>query len=120
MAPPKTPMGRPWATPCASGNAPAVSVRWTGAHRQQSHRADAAPHRPWEKNWLFRGSDRGANWLAIHQTLLGSCALAGITDPWTYLRDVLTKLARGLAPVAPGRTGSTAWLAAQAPQAKPA
>ena len=66
------------------------------------------------KNWLFGGSDRGAHWLAIHQTLLGSCALAGITDPWTYLRDVLTKLARGWPQSRLGELVPTAWLAAQA------
>ena len=50
----------------------------------------------------------------------GSCALAGITDPWTYLRDVLTKLARGWPQSRLGELVPTAWLAAQATQAKPA
>lgn len=65
------------------------------------------------KNWLFGGSDEGARWLAIHQTLLGSCALAGITDPWTYLREVLTKLSRGWPHSRLGELVPAAWLAAR-------
>ena len=70
-------------------------------------------------NWLFGGSDEGARWLAIHQTLLGTAVLLGVRDPWEYLRDILTKLARGwpqsrLAELLPGP-----WLAARAPQAQP-
>jgi len=66
-------------------------------------------------NWLFGGSDEGARWLAIHQTLIGTCLLLGVRDPWEYLRDVLTKLSRRwpqsrLAELLPGP-----WLAAQAP-----
>ena len=44
----------------------------------------------------------------------GGCALARITDPWTYLRDVLTKLARGWPQSRLGELVPTAWLAAQA------
>jgi transposase len=44
------------------------------------------------KNWLFAGSDQGARRLAVIYTLVGSCNLAGIADPWAYLRDVLLKL----------------------------
>lgn len=44
------------------------------------------------RNWLFGGSDEGAKRLAILYTLLGSCQIVGIADPWAYLRDVLDKL----------------------------
>jgi transposase len=40
------------------------------------------------KNWLFVGSDDGAEWNAIIVSLIASCELHGI-EPWSYLRDVL-------------------------------
>jgi hypothetical protein len=46
------------------------------------------------RNFLFAGSDAGAHRLATLYTLMGSCDLAGIVDPWAYLRDVLDKLSR--------------------------
>jgi hypothetical protein len=45
------------------------------------------------KNYLFAGSDAGAERAAIAYTLLGSCRLAGI-DPLEYLRDVLPRMTR--------------------------
>ncbi|HSD90692.1 MAG TPA: IS66 family transposase [Kofleriaceae bacterium] len=45
------------------------------------------------KNYLFAGSDGGAERAAIAYTILGSCRLAGI-DPLEYLRDVLPRLTR--------------------------
>lgn len=71
-------------------------------------------------NWLFGGSDEGARWLAIHQTLLGTCLLLGIRDPWEYLRDILTKLSRGWPYSRLGELLPGAWLAARTPQAQPA
>lgn len=50
------------------------------------------------KNYLFAGSDAGAERAAIAYTILGSCALAEL-DPVEYLSDVLPKLARGIRPV---------------------
>lgn len=47
------------------------------------------------KNWLFAGSDEGAERLAVLYTLVTSSKLAGLLDPWAYLRDVLQKLSRG-------------------------
>ena len=44
------------------------------------------------KNYLFAGSDDGAERAAVLYSLLGSCALAEV-NPWAYLQDVLTKLA---------------------------
>jgi hypothetical protein len=43
------------------------------------------------KNWLFAGSDDGAEWNAIVVSLIASCELHGI-EPWAYLRDVLILL----------------------------
>lgn len=43
------------------------------------------------KNFLFAGSDSGAERAAIAYTILGSCRLAGV-DPLAYLRDVLPRL----------------------------
>src|SRR5262249_55432429 len=65
------------------------------------------------KNWLFGGSDEGARWLAIHQTLLGTALLVGIRDPWEYLRDILTKLSRGWPNARLGELLPQDWLAAR-------
>ena len=43
------------------------------------------------KNWLFVGSDDGAEWNTIAVSLIASCELHGI-EPWAYLRDVLILL----------------------------
>jgi transposase len=43
------------------------------------------------KNWLFVGSDDGAEWNATIVSLIASCALHQL-DPWAYLRDVLILL----------------------------
>ena len=43
------------------------------------------------KNWLFVGSDEGAEWNATVVSLIASCALHGL-EPWSYLRDVLILL----------------------------
>jgi len=45
------------------------------------------------KNWLFAGSDAGAERAAIVYTVLATCRLAD-AEPWEYLRDVLPELAR--------------------------
>jgi transposase len=45
------------------------------------------------KNYLFAGSDGGAERAAIAYSILGSCRLVGI-DPLEYLRDVLPKMTR--------------------------
>ncbi len=46
------------------------------------------------RNYLFAGSDEGAQRAAVIYTIIGSCTLAGV-NPWEYLRDVLTNLANG-------------------------
>ncbi|AUX28129.1 MULTISPECIES: IS66 family transposase [Sorangium] len=43
------------------------------------------------KNWIFVGSNDGAEWNATIVSLIASCALHGI-EPWAYLRDVLILL----------------------------
>jgi transposase len=43
------------------------------------------------KNWLFVGSEDGAEWNTIAVSLIASCKLHGI-EPWAYLRDVLILL----------------------------
>jgi len=45
------------------------------------------------KNYLFAGSDGGAERAAIAYTILGSCRLAGV-DPLEYLHDVLPRMTR--------------------------
>ena len=47
------------------------------------------------KNFLFAGSDAGAERAAIAYTILGCCALADV-DPVEYLADVMPRLARGI------------------------
>lgn len=64
------------------------------------------------KNFLFAGSDAGAERAAIAYTILACCALADV-DPVAYLRDVLPRLARGIRlRDAPGLL-PVAWKAAQ-------
>jgi transposase len=46
------------------------------------------------KNYLFAGSDTGAERAAVLYTVVGTCALNGV-EPWAYLRDVLAKLSSG-------------------------
>jgi transposase len=46
------------------------------------------------KNYLFAGSDRGAERLAVAYTLLGSCHMLEI-DPLGYLTDVIDKIQNG-------------------------
>ena len=45
-------------------------------------------------NYLFAGSEAGAKAAATIYTIVGTCRLNDV-DPWTYLQDVLSKLASG-------------------------
>jgi len=45
------------------------------------------------KNWLFCGSERGAQAAAIHFSLIASCHRHGL-DAFAYLRDILKRLAQ--------------------------
>jgi hypothetical protein len=93
QAPPKTPLGRAityalrqWETLTVFLDDGALPI--DNNHTERSLRPVALGRR----NWLFAGSDEGAKRLAILYTITGSCKLAGIADPWAYLRDVLDKL----------------------------
>jgi len=44
------------------------------------------------KNWLFCGSERGAQAAAIHFSMIASCHRHGL-DAFAYLRDILKRLA---------------------------
>jgi transposase len=46
------------------------------------------------KNYLFAGSDAGAERAAIAYTVLSTCAINGV-DPWAWTRDVLENIANG-------------------------
>ena len=45
-------------------------------------------------NWLFAGSDAGAERAAVIYTVVGTCRLLDV-EPFAYLKDVLEKLASG-------------------------
>ena len=66
-------------------------------HPQQHQRARAAPRGLGRKNWLFVGSDDGAEVNATFVSLLASCQLHGI-EPWAYLRDLFCLLPSWPAP----------------------
>ena len=44
-----------------------------------------------KKNWLFIGEAEAGQRSAVLYTIIEACRCRGI-DPWTYLRDVLTRL----------------------------
>ena len=48
-----------------------------------------AGHR--RKNWLFAGSDDGAERACVLYSLIASCKLHGV-NPFDYLRDVLVRV----------------------------
>ena len=66
----------------------------TPTHQQNGHVWGRAKGTHGRKNWLFAGSDAGAERAAIIYTVFGTCRLHDIY-PWAYLQDILTKLADG-------------------------
>jgi transposase len=44
------------------------------------------------KNWLFCWTEVGAKYVGIFQTLITTCKMHGV-DPYTYLVDVLQRVA---------------------------
>jgi len=93
QAPPKTPLGR--AITYALRQWDTLTVFLDDGALRPDNNATENTLRPvalGRKNWLFAGSDEAAKRLAILYTLLGSCQIAGIADPWAYLRDILDKL----------------------------
>jgi len=87
-APPDALPGSPGGTLTRRESAP-----WQGAHNNHCERS-LRQIAVGGKNWLFAGSDAVARRLAILYTVVGSCELAGIRDPWEYVRDTLQKLSR--------------------------
>ena len=77
-------------------------VRWTALTRVFDDGRIALDNNPAEqalrfvaigrKNYLFAGSERGAERAAAFYTLIETAKLNGL-DPEAYLRDVLTRLA---------------------------
>jgi transposase len=64
------------------------------------------------KNYLFAGSDAGAERAAIAYSIIGSCRLAGM-EPVAYLKTTLAKLSKGIRGIdvpdlMPGRTRAAA------------
>lgn len=93
QSPPKTPLGRAITYALRQWETLTVFLD-DGALRPDNNAVENTirPVALGRRNWLFAGSDEGAKRLAILYTLLGSCQIAGIADPWAYLRDVLDKL----------------------------
>ena len=65
------------------------------------------------KNYLFAGSDAGAERAAIAYTIIGCCALAEV-NPVEYLADMLPRLARGIRLVDAKQLLPARWKAARA------
>jgi transposase len=96
QAPPKTPLGQALTYALRQWETLQVYLQDGALHIDDNHtERTLRPIAIGRKNWLFAGSDEGAHRLAVLYTLVSSCELAGLRDPWAYLRDVLTKLSRG-------------------------
>ncbi len=95
QAPPKTPLGVAITYALRQWNALTLFLS-DGAQRIDNNHTERSlrPIAVGRKNWLFAGSDHGARRLAILYTVVGSCELAGIRDPWEYVRDILQSLSR--------------------------
>lgn len=65
------------------------------------------------KNYLFAGSDGGAERAAIAYTILGSCRLAGV-NPLEYLGDVLPRMTRKVRLLDVSQLLPSRWAAARA------
>lgn len=93
QAPPKTPLGRAITYALRQWDTLTVFLD-DGALRPDNNAVENTirPVALGRKNWLFAGSDEGAKRLATLYTLLGSCQLAGLADPWAYLRDILDRI----------------------------
>ncbi len=84
-----------YAAPSSHASPLQRQMRWVGQLLDNNHtERSLRPIAVGRKNWLFAGSDHGARRLAILYTVVGSCELAGIRDPWEYVRDILQSLSR--------------------------
>jgi transposase len=89
---PKTPIGEALAYTANQWAALTVYVR-DGNLSIDNNAAERAvkPFAIGRKNWMFFGSDRGGRTLATLASFTATCELWHL-NPWTYLRDVLTRL----------------------------
>ena len=89
---PKTPIGEALTYAANQWTALTVYLR-DGSLSIDNNAAERAvkPFAIGRKNWLFFGSDRGGHTLAILASFTATCELWQL-NPWTYLRDVLTRL----------------------------
>lgn len=71
------------------------------------------------KNYLFAGSDAGAERAATLYSVLGTCSLVGV-DPYAYMRDVLERVSAGWPGSRVAELLPAAWAAEQARPADPA
>lgn len=67
------------------------------------------------KNWLFAGSDKGAERAAIALTVLGTAVLQGV-DPLGYVTDTLRKIAGGWGASRVAELMPTVWAAQEGQQ----
>jgi transposase len=95
LALPKSPLGRAttyairqWETLIAFLDDPRVPI--SNAHVERQQRKTGLGR----KNYLFAGSDKGAQRLAILTTLITNCKLHGVST-FDYFRDVIAKLSAG-------------------------
>lgn len=108
---PKSPLGKAvtyainqWPTLTVFLEDPRVPL--SNAHVERQQRRTALGR----KNYLFAGSDEGARRLAILQTLIICCDLAG-APPFEYLRDLFGRLAAGWPHARISELLPAAWLA---------
>jgi transposase len=89
---PKTPIAEAFTYTANQWNALTVYLR-DGDLAIDNNAAERAlkPFCLGRKNWLFFGSDRGGRTLATLCSFTATCALRAI-NPWTWLRDTLTRL----------------------------
>jgi len=89
---PKTPIAEAFTYTLNQWNALGVYVR-DGDLAIDNNAAERAlkPFCLGRKNWIFFGSDRGGRTLATLGSLTATCELFAV-NPWTWLRDTLTRL----------------------------
>ncbi len=112
-APPKTPLGKAvtyavnqWPTLIVFLSDARVPV--SNAHVERQQRRTALGR----KNYLFAGSDEGANRLAVLMTCVVNCELAG-AKTFEYLRSVIALIAGGFPNARLAELLPAAWLANQ-------
>lgn len=74
-----------WPAFCRYTDDGRLNIDNNAAEREMKHIATG------RKNWLFAASERGARAAAVHFSLIATCRRHRV-EPWTYLRDLLTRL----------------------------